>query len=331
MVVPRPAAAVPYPHRVVFFGTPEFAVPTLHALVDDRRFVISLVVTQPPRPSGRGRHERRSAVHVAAEERGLSVYTPDRLRGPEVTARLAESEPTLFVVAAYGKILRPDVLAIPDHGTLNVHASLLPKYRGASPIAAAILDGVDVSGVTIMLLDVGLDTGPILSQVPVPVPRDATADSLGDLIGVVGAPLLVDTAARWLHGEIEPEPQNDAAATVTRLITKEDGAIDWNLPARRLVRMERAYTPWPGVYTTFAGTRLLLHGLRSAEATTPCASGTVLRVTNEGLRVCTGYGDLLVERVQPEGRPAMSASAFANGRPHLIGSRLGDTGGRAAV
>src|SRR5207244_1853994 len=137
-------------------------------------------------------------------------------------------------------ILRPDVLAIPDHGTLNVHASLLPKYRGASPITAAILDGVAETGVTIMLMDVGLDTGPILSQAMVPVPPEATTASLTDLLGAVGAPLLVETASRWLLGEIAPEPQDDAAATHTRLIAKEDGAIDWNLPARRLERMERA-------------------------------------------------------------------------------------------
>jgi len=308
----------------VFFGTPAFAVPTLNALAEDGRFSVELVVTQPPRPSGRGRHERRSAVHAAAAERGLPVFTPERLRGPDVIARLAESERTLFVVAAYGKILRPDVLAIPDHGTLNVHASLLPKYRGASPITAAILDGVAESGLTIMLMDVGLDTGPILSQATVPVSPDATTASLTDLLGAVGAPLLVETASRWLLGEIEPEPQDDAMATTTRLIAKEDGAIDWNLPARRLERMERAYSPWPGVFTTFAGKRLLLHGLRSAEAVGQGTPGTVLAATDAGMRVSTGYGDLVVERVQPEGKAEMSAVAFSSGRPKLIGSRLGE-------
>jgi methionyl-tRNA formyltransferase len=325
LVVPRPAAPVPFPHRVIFFGTPTFAVPTLNALAEDGRFSVELVVTQPPRPSGRGRHEHRSAVHMVAEGRGLPVFAPERLRGPEVIARLTDCEPTLFVVAAYGKILRPDVLAIPDHGTLNVHASLLPKYRGASPITAAILDGEAASGVTIMLMDVGLDTGPILSQATVPIPPDATTASLTYLLGALGAPLLADTTARWLLGEIEPELQDDAMATMTRLIAKEDGAVDWRLPARRLERMERAYSPWPGIFTTFAGKRLILHGLRSTEGRGQGTPGVVLEATDAGIRVATGYGDLLIERVQPEGKAEMSALAFANGRPHLIGSRLGES------
>jgi methionyl-tRNA formyltransferase len=323
VVVPRLDASVPRPAPVVFFGTPAFAVPTLDALADDARFAVRLVVTQPPRPVGRGRGMQRSAVHVAAEAQGLPVFTPDRLRSPEVVRRLASESPALFVVAAYGKILRPDVLAIPDHGTLNVHASLLPAYRGASPINAAILDGVPETGVTIMLMDVGLDTGPVLSQERMAVPHDATTATLTAALADLGAPVLVETAARWLAGEIVPVPQDDAAATVTRLLKKEDGEIDWAAPAARLARMERAYTPWPGLYTTLGGRRLILHGLSAVSSDSDVTPGIIVAVGPEGLRVRAGEGDLLVARVQPEVKAAMTAAAFAAGRPNLIGARLG--------
>lgn len=323
MVVPRPDAGVSYPASVIFFGTPGFAVPTLDALAEDARFTVRLVVTQPPRPAGRGQGVRRSAVHVTAEARGLPVFTPERLRSPEVVERLAGEATALFVVAAYGKILRPDVLGIPDHGTLNVHASLLPAYRGASPVTAAILDGVAESGVTIMLMDIGLDTGPILAQARVPVPPDATAATLTATLAAAGAPLLVETAARWLAGAIRPIPQDNALATVTRLINKGDGEIDWGQPAARLARMERAYTPWPGVFTTLDGKRLLLYGLAAVSSETDASPGTIVAVTDAGMRVHTGAGDLLIARVQPEGKGSMAATAFASGRPGLVGATLG--------
>jgi methionyl-tRNA formyltransferase len=164
MVIPRPDTPVPLIAPVVFFGSPSFAVPTLRALADAEDFAVRLVVTQPPRPAGRGQAVHRSAVHETADALGLPVLTPERLRGPAVLEALRATQPALFVVAAYGKILRPDVLDVPSHGTLNVHASLLPAYRGASPITAAILDGVSVTGVSIMLMDVGLDTGPVLAS-----------------------------------------------------------------------------------------------------------------------------------------------------------------------
>jgi methionyl-tRNA formyltransferase len=323
VVVPRPDAPVPMPTPVVFFGSPPFAVPTLRALADDARFAVRLVVTQPPRPSGRGRQVHRSAVHVAAEERGLMVATPDRLRDPGAVASLAAVAPSLFVVAAYGKILRPDVLAVPDRGTLNVHASLLPKYRGASPIHAALLDGVAETGVSIMLMDVGLDTGPVLVQARLPVPEDATTESLTGLLADLGAPLLVETAARWVRGEVEPVPQDDRAATVTHLIKKGDGDVRWDLPAARIARMERAYRPWPGIFTFLDGKRLLLHGLRALPSSgESVAPGTIIAVGGDGLRVRTGEGDILIAWVQPEGRSPTDAAAYASGHPGLVGMRV---------
>ncbi len=311
---------------VVFFGSPLFAVPTLNALVGDNRFVVRLVVTQPPRPSGRGRQVHRSAVHEVADAHGLPVLAPERLRDVAVVAQLGAVEPSLFVVAAYGKILRPDLLAIPDRGTLNVHASLLPTYRGASPIHAAILDGAQVTGVSIMLMDVGLDTGPVLAQEGIHIPEDATTTSLSDSLAALGAPLLVETAARWVTGEIVPSPQDDQVATVTRLIKKEDGNVRWDFPAARIARMERAYQLWPGVFTFLAGKRLLLHDLRAVPSlptgTTP---GTIVAVDGDGLRVRTGDGDVLIARVQAEGKSPITAAAFASGRAGLVGTRLATT------
>lgn len=326
MVVPRPNAPVPTPVPVVVFGSPVFAVPTLHALADDARFAVRLVITQPPRPAGRGRHVQRSAVHEAAAERGLTVITPGRLRDPAVVALLASVSPSLFVVAAYGRILRPDVLALPDYGTLNVHASLLPAYRGASPIHAALLDGVAETGVSIMLMDVGLDTGPVLARARAPIPDDATTESLTESLAHLGAPLLVETAARWVSGAITPSPQDDRAATMTHLIKKEDGNVPWALPAARIARMERAYRPWPGVFTFLAGTRLLLHRLRALPSSpAPASPGTIVAVDHDGLRIRAGDGDVLVARVHAEGRSPTDALAFARGHPGLIGMRCTET------
>ncbi len=322
MVVSQPDAAMPSPAPVVFFGSPQFAVPTLNALASDRRFAVRLVVTQPPRPAGRGRHVHRSAVHEAAERHGIPVVTPHRLRGTEILATLAASEPSLFVVAAYGKILRPEALAIPTRGTLNVHASLLPAYRGASPISAALLDGCATTGVSIMLMDVGLDTGPVLSQATVVIPPTATTETLTTVLASVGAGLLVQTAARWLAKGIQPQPQDGTRATMTRLIRKEDGAVDWAAPAARITRMEQAYTPWPGVFSWHRGQRVRLFELESTQSGGDAPVGAIIALDGERLRVRTGEGDLLIARMQPEGKAAMTAAAYVQGRPETIGSQF---------
>lgn len=326
MVLPRPGAPVPLPIPIVFFGSPAFAVPTVRLLAADARFDVRLVITQPPRPAGRGRHLHRSAIHECAVAMGLPVFAPDRLRDPTVIAALAAAKASLFVVAAYGKILRPDILALPDHGTLNVHASLLPAYRGASPIHAALLDGVSETGVSIMLMDVGLDTGPVLAQARVPISEDATTGSLTATLAERGASLLVETAVHWVRGESVPIPQDDAAATTTHLITKEDGNVRWELPAERIARMERAFQPWPGVYTFLADIRVLLHDLRAAPSSEfSAAPGMVLAVSKAGLRVRAGDGDVLVGSIQAAGRSPISAEAYARGHPGLIGMRFSAT------
>lgn len=322
MVIPHPDAPVASPAPVVFFGSPAFAVPTLHALAASPEFVVRLVVTQPPRGAGRGKVVQPSAVQAAADDLGLPVFAPERLRGPEALGALRAAEAALFVVAAYGKILRPDVLAIPARGTLNVHASLLPHYRGAAPVHGAILDGAAVTGVTIMLMDAGLDTGPVLAQEPVAITAMDTTASLSDRLAAVGGPLLVETAVKWLAGALAPVPQDDRVATMTRLIRKEDGDVDWSLPAARIARMERAYTPWPGVYSWLEGARLLLHDLRPEPLAVSAAPGTIVVAGKEGIGVATGEGVIVVAHVQPEGRRVMSAQAFAAGRRDLVGMRL---------
>lgn len=323
MVVAKPGEAVAWPAPVVFFGSPAFAVPSLEALAADGRFDARLAVTQPPKPVGRGGRVARSAVHEAAERLGVPVWTPERLRGAAVLERLREQGATLHVVAAYGKILRRDVLDIPAHGTLNVHASLLPAYRGASPITAAILDGAETTGVTIMLLDEGLDTGPMLSRATVDISPIDTTPTLTEQLATAGASLLIETAARWLKGEIEPEAQDASHATHTHTLTREDGLADFAQPLDRLAQMERAYTPWPGVYTFLDGKRLILRDLAAEAGESDAPTGTIVAVNGEGLRIAAGGGILRVGTVQPEGKAAMPAMAFAAGRRGLVGMRLG--------
>ena len=237
---PRP----PHP-RLVFMGSPQFAVPSLRALIDAGQNVVA-VYTQPDREAGRGRQVHPSPVKIAAMERGLPILQPERLRGPAVFEELKSFEPDLIVIVAYGQILRADVLALPRHGTLNVHASLLPKYRGASPVAGALLNGESVTGVTIvMLVDEGLDSGPVLSQrSELILPEDTTA-TISDRLATAGAELLVETLPDWIDGRLTPIPQDEGPATLTRRIRKEDGEIDWRRPAEQLWHQDPRATP-PG-------------------------------------------------------------------------------------
>jgi len=310
--------------RVVFLGTPEFAVPSLEALAISRQYEIVSVVTQPDRPAGRGRRVRPSPVKVAAERLGLPVWTPRTLRSPEAVARLRDLAPDVGVVVAYGEILRPEVLAIPPRGFLNVHASLLPKYRGAAPVQAAILAGDRETGVTVMVMDEGMDTGPILAQRAVPIADDETGASLAEKLARVGAELLSETLPRWLAGEIEPRPQDDAGASVARRLRKADGLLEWTKPAEVLARQVRAYTPWPGTFTTWAGKRL--HVRRAHAVTRPLGGARPgeVRLWPEGLAVATGDGWLVLDEVQLEGRKAVAGMAFYHGHPQIVGARLGE-------
>ena len=310
--------------RIVFMGTPEFAVPVLAALAEDHDLVG--VITQPDRPAGRGGAKARPLpppVKEAALARDLPVYQPQTLRTPEAVEQIAGWRPDVVVVAAFGQILRPDVLALPPYGCLNVHASLLPHYRGAAPIPAAILAGEPVSGVTLMVMDKGLDTGPILAQKGWPLAPDETTASLTGSLARLGAGLVVETLPAWLAGAIRPQPQDESVATWSRPLTKEDGLLDWSQPAIALDRRVRACDPWPGAYTWLEGERLrILRARPWPEAPVEGPPGQI-EAMGTGIGLVTGQGVLELLEVQMAGKKALSAELFARGRRGLIGSRLG--------
>ncbi|HUS70647.1 MAG TPA: methionyl-tRNA formyltransferase [Anaerolineae bacterium] len=307
--------------RLIFMGTPPFAVPSLEALARD--YEVVAVVTQPDRPARRGRQLTPSAVKEAAVRWGLPVLQPESLRHEKAVAQLRDLEPRVMVVAAYGEILRPQVLAIPPAGVINVHPSLLPKYRGASPIEGALLAGEQETGVTIMLMDEGMDTGPILAQRSVAVELEDSAGSLGEKLARLGAELLLDTLALWLDGRIEARPQDDAQATYTRPISKEDAVIDWALPAIEIWNRIRAYNPRPGARTWWEGDQLnVLRGRPRAEWKGQGGPGRVVQTTS-GVAVVTGQGALLLEEIQLAGKRTMDAEDFVRGQRQFIGSELG--------
>jgi methionyl-tRNA formyltransferase len=296
--------------RVVFMGSPEFAVPILRELCSHH--AVTGVVTQPDRPAGRGKILRQSAVKLAAGELGLEVIQPERLKSPEAIQQLADWSPELIVVAAFGQILRPETLALPTHGCLNVHASLLPRWRGAAPIQAAILAGDAETGVTVMQMDEGLDTGPILAQEAIPIEADDTGDSLSRKLSSLGADLLIASLPAYVAGSLRPQRQDASLATYAPLMKKEDGLLDFAQPAVTLARRVRALRPWPGTFFLWGDARL---NVRAAHAV--AGSGEIgQRLVLEGQPAMgTGNGLLILDEVQPEGRKPMDARAF------LIGAR----------
>ena len=312
--------------RIVFMGTPDFAVPTLERLLavgPDAGWQVVGVATQPDRRAGRGKKLAMSPVKELALRHAVPLLQPASLRKqPDMVEALAAWAPDLLVVAAYGLILPKAVLAIPRFGAVNVHASLLPAYRGASPIAAAILDGLTETGVSIMLMDVGMDTGPVLAQVRQPIAATDSTALLSARLAEQGAQALVDTLPRWLAGELAPVDQADLPGVVSHcsLIEKEDGRIDWSLPAARIERMTRAYAPWPSAFTQWNGN--LLKIWQATVVTGAATPGCVVERADE-VAVGTGDGLLRLEMVQPAGKRAMDAASFLRGAPDFVGSTLG--------
>jgi methionyl-tRNA formyltransferase len=292
--------------RLVFFGTPEFAVPSLRTLAAQPDFAVVLVVTQPDRPAGRGRGLQPPPVKVLAQELGLPSWQPETLRTAEAEARLAAVAPMLAVVVAYGKIIPASMLSIPRHGFLNVHPSLLPRYRGASPIQAALLNGDAITGISFAVMTPELDAGPILRQFAIPIVPDDTGVTLGARLAEVAAELLPDTIRDWIAGRIVPIPQDEGEATYTRPLTKADGRVNWSEPAERIERKIRALQPWPCAWTTIGGRRLILLRTRLIETEMNLAPGC-LSVMPTVVLVGTGTRPLALETVQPEGKRAMSA------------------------
>ena len=307
--------------RIVFMGTPWFAVPSLEAL-QERHQVVG-VVTQPDRPAGRGRKLVASAVKEAALALDLPVIQPARLHTEDALAQLADWQPDLIVVAAFGQLLLPSVLDLPRHGCLNVHASLLPRYRGAAPVAAAILAGDPVTGVTIMRMDAGLDTGPILTRADCAIESGDTTATLTRKLASLGARTLVDVLPGWLAGHVEAQPQDESLATTCQALEKEDGRLDWTRPAIDLERQVRACDPWPGAFTTWQGRRLkVLQAALKAELQGEGEPGQTVDL-KPGLGVWTKAGVLELVEVQLAGKKPMAADVFARGQRDLVGGLLG--------
>lgn len=298
--------------RIVFMGTPNLARVVLSALIG--RYHVVAVVTQPDADSGRGRHLRPSPVKVLALEHQIPVLQPAKVRHAEVVEQLRVLQPEAIVVAAFGQILPSSILSLPPFGCINVHGSLLPKYRGAAPIPAAILAGESQTGITIMQMDAGMDTGPILTQRALAISPDDTSATLTDKMATLGAELLVETLPARFAGQITPQKQDESLATYCQMLKREHGRIDWSRPAERIEREIRAYQPWPGSFTIVGGRQLtILRAHTIADATSQQAPGTVVRRGPE-YAVVTGKGLLVLDEVQLAGKKAMSTAAFACGQ-----------------
>jgi methionyl-tRNA formyltransferase len=305
--------------RIVFFGTPEFALASLRALLQSR-FEVAGVVTQPDRPQGRSRSELiPPPVKVAALSEGIPVLQPVRPAGDVLITSLRRLEPDIGVVVAYGHILRPDILAIPPRGMINVHASLLPRFRGAAPVQHAILKGETETGVSIMQMEAGLDTGPVLHRVSTPIEPDETAGALTARLAELGAGALVEALSLIAAGLARPQPQDDTRATFAPKVDKEMARLSWERDATTLARQVRAFDPAPGAWTTLNGCLLKLFGAREAPGTGD--PGTVL-AAGERLVVAAGRGAVALQEVQPAGRSRLRVDAWVRGRGISPGQRL---------
>ena len=304
--------------RVVFMGSPDFAVPTLQALLDAEDVAVVGVVTQPDRPAGRGGKVKQTPVKELALAQGIEVYQPEKLRGEEALAKLRSWNADVHIVAAYGQILKQSILDVPPDGSINVHASLLPRWRGAAPIQAAIRAGDAVSGITIMQMDAGLDTGPMLKQAEVALDARETGQSLHDKLAAMGGPLLLEV----LRENPAPQPQDEALVTYAGQIAKEDGRIDWTQSALEIDRQVRAYFPWPGTFTHFDGKLLkIIAGEALASGSLP--PGKVEARGDLPLVIGTGDGLFAPEVLQLEGKKRLPAADFVNGNQEIIGAVLG--------
>lgn len=317
--------------RVLFMGTPDFAVPCLEKILTGGYEVVG-VVTQPDRTKGRKQVPTPPPVKVAAEKHGLLVLQPEKLRDPDAIRQVIELEPDLIVTAAYGQILPREVLDAPLHGCINVHASLLPKYRGGAPIHKAIIEGEKESGVTIMYMVPKLDAGDMLTRTVIPIDEWDTVGTLHDKLSAAGAQLLGETIPLLLQGKITPQPQDEAVATYAPNLTREDERIDWGRPAIQIYNQIRGLNPWPVAHTYWQGE--VLKVWRAEPPTTIAISavgstslpGTVLAVSEQGIEVAAGEGTVLLTEIQPAGKRQMSVAEFLRGAGQnlAVGTRLGE-------
>ncbi|RTZ76961.1 MAG: methionyl-tRNA formyltransferase [Gammaproteobacteria bacterium] len=296
--------------RIVFAGTPDFSVPPLKALLDSSHEVTA-VYTQPDRPAGRGRKLTPSPVKLVAQEHGIPVFQPKSLRDPEAIAELRALQPDLMVVVAYGLLLPPEVLEIPRLGCINIHASILPRWRGAAPIQRAIQAGDRESGVSIMRMEEGLDTGPVYLVRRTPIDEEDTGGTLHDRLARLGAEALMEALPGIADGTLQPVAQNDEEATYASKLEKKEAAIDWRQPAWKIERQVRAFNPWPVAHTRYENANLRIWEAHAIEGLA-AEPGTVMSATREGVDVATGEGLLRITRLQMPGKRAMEAADFIN-------------------
>lgn len=313
---------LPLPIRVVFFGTPEFAVPSLQALHADPQIQVVGVVTRPPAKVGRKRELVHSVVQQVAQEHHVDIATPTKLKDPDFVSWMKTIKPDVAVLASYGKILPQVILDIPAKGFVNVHPSLLPLHRGASPVAGAILTGDQLTGVSIMLLDAEMDHGALLAQKEVSTPPDATRGSLSRQLSELGAQLLVPTLCAYMADKIKGVAQQHEKATFTKLLKREDGEINWSAPALEIERKVRAFDPWPGTFTCLAGVRIKIIAVSPNKYQAEGAPGS-MRLAEDVLVARAKDGWLALDKIQYSGKRVMSGADFARGHRSLNGAQLG--------
>lgn len=309
--------------KVVYMGTPDFAVGPLEAIIEAGHEVTA-VVTQPDKPKGRGKEMAASPVKECAVKHGIPVLTPVKIKTAEAVAQLREYPADIFVVAAFGQILSEEILQMPKYGCVNIHASLLPKYRGAAPIQWSIIDGEEETGVTIMQMDKGLDTGDILFQQKVSITSEDTGESLFDKLAEAGSTLIVTALAKIGEGDVHPVKQDDAKSCYAKMLTKAVGKIDWNKSAAEIERLIRGLNSWPSAYTFYNGKQLKIWKAKVLQAADAVQTpGTIAKVTKDMVVVCTGDGALALQELQLEGKKRMSTEEFLRGRSLEEGATLG--------
>ena len=306
------------PFRVIFCGTPAFGLPTLQRLLKDPDFFVEAVLTQPDRPRGRGQQAAQSPIKQAALQAGIAVHQPEKVRSNEAAASLmAQINPDAVVIIAYGQIIPRELIEIPRLGWINLHGSLLPKYRGAAPVQRAILAGEKQTGLTTMRIDAGLDTGPVLEQLPMNIGPDETAAELLARMSELGAAMIIDTLRKLAGGGIKSKPQDNSAATLAPPIEKEEGRIDWEHPAPAIYNRIRAFDPWPGAYTTWNRRICQIWGRpagsEAVDATVGVESGTIVLKSGKVLVACGENSWLQLEAARVEGRKRVSGAEFASG------------------
>ncbi|SCP98051.1 methionyl-tRNA formyltransferase [Anaerobium acetethylicum] len=308
--------------KIVFMGTPDFSVGTLEKLIEAGHEVLA-VITQPDKPKGRGKAMQHTPVKEAALRHGIPVYQPVKVREPEFIEILKGLNPEVIVVVAFGQILPKSILEMPKYGCVNVHASLLPKYRGAAPINWSIIDGEEVTGVTTMKMDVGLDTGDMIMKTAVTIEKDETAGSLHDKLSMAGALLCVETLRKLEDGTAVFEKQDDSLSNYAKMLDKNLGKIDWRNDAAYIERLIRGLNPWPSAYSSFEGKTLKIWAAEVIEDEADGKAGEIVAVTKNGIQVKTGKGILEIRELQLEGKKRMEAGAFLRGYPVAIGTILG--------